>query len=69
LTNTTANAQVLIRLIGDKSTSFFPLEYSRRLFSGSFYESFYCDNESINEVRKNMYTNKETTNLLFSCIK
>ncbi|CAF3800670.1 unnamed protein product [Adineta steineri] len=52
LTNVTRNAEILIRLIGDKSTSFFSLEQTRQLTSGVINEYFYRGNEYINELNK-----------------
>ncbi|CAF3685921.1 unnamed protein product [Rotaria sp. Silwood1] len=52
LTNITRNAEILIRLIGDESTSFFPLEHHRPLIFGSINESFYRGNEYINGLNK-----------------
>ncbi|CAF3836154.1 unnamed protein product [Rotaria sordida] len=52
LTNITRNAEILIRLVGDESTSFFPLEHNRPLISGSINESFYRGNEYINGLNK-----------------
>jgi hypothetical protein len=51
LTNITRNSEILIRLIGDKSTGFFPLEHTRQLVSGSINEYFYRGNEYINGVK------------------
>jgi hypothetical protein len=47
----TANGYLLLRLIGDESTSFFPLEYNNHLISGSMNEYFYRGNEHINGVK------------------
>jgi hypothetical protein len=51
LTNITRNTEILIRLIGEQSTSFFPLEHTRQLISGSTNEYFYRGNEYINGVK------------------
>ncbi|CAF3752454.1 unnamed protein product [Rotaria socialis] len=51
-TNITRDAEISIRLIGDESTSFFRLEHTRPLISGSIEESFYQENESITGLNK-----------------
>jgi hypothetical protein len=52
MTNLTRNSDILIRLIGDKSTGFFPLEHTRQLTSGSINEYFYRGKEYINGINK-----------------
>jgi hypothetical protein len=47
LTNLTRNAEILIRLIGGESTSFFRLEHPGQLPPGSIQEYFYRGNEYI----------------------
>ena len=52
ITNLTRNSEILLKLTGDKSTEFFPLEHTRQLTSGSINEYFYRGKEYINGINK-----------------
>ena len=55
LTHISPNSQILIRLIGNESTRFFPLEHARQLTSGSMNEYIYSGNEYIHEVKMSVF--------------
>ena len=50
LTNITQNAEILIRFIGNESTSFFLVEHNRQLTPGSINEFSYRGNEYVTGV-------------------
>lgn len=55
LTNISPNSQILMRLVGNDSTRFFPLEHTRQLTPGSMNECVYGENEYIHEVKMSLF--------------